>query len=850
MSMRLGQHVLNEGMIVYVDDVKTYLPLTETIQSLGLPIKVHGEDAYAEGWFREENNRFVLDLHKQLLVISGTEQAVDWQKVEWDEFEIYVESELLKQWLDLQFDVLLGSLLIRINTGQWLPLEQKIERRRSWERSGQQAVVQSESGPLFDNPSRVIGWPTLDNNLRFGLRGRGGELESQYQYDLLAAGELFWLNATYSANLGRMGNTPLAFSGRLQLDRPPVEGSRWQLSLGDLTTPSIALVTQQQEGLGFVLSSFNQQQSAEFDRIGLSGDALNGWDVEVYQNNQLVAFQTVNESNRYEFNELPVQFGLNLFRLVFHGPEGQRREELKEFLIGENMVPEGSSDWQFSANLTNRRLLPGQTMTVWRSIDDMPLLDDLQTAIGWRYGLSPRWSVHAGLSRVPNDEEGVNHYATLGVQTSFHELLFQLDQSVTNEGGRATRLTAQHLGEGNSWIGEYANFHHYASPLINSGLAQNAVEQRAQLSWTGRLGSQDPVSVQSRFEDYAGGRYELRHAIRYSHRYQQLNATTAVNHEYDSDERDRLNISQLMSYRKEGWELNAQLGYQVKPLRQLDSANITSVWRPSESLSLRANLRKAFGSSSNDSLNLNLSMAAKRLITSVAMNYNFASDFGVSVNFFTSLGREAQTWQAYARSHNATASLALRVFLDNNDNQRFDEGDEAIPGVRFRVQGGGKVSVSDELGRVHIGGLSTQAPVLVSLNESSLEDPYWVPVRSSYRLQLHPGQSQSLDFPLVQSAEVDGTAWIQLRGKEKPASNVQIQLVNNDGQIVKEVRTAYDGFYVIDRVIPGSYRLRLAAQQLERLNLIAQEEHEIELARNGDLQSGLDFHLVPTDAEE
>ena len=101
MTVRLEREVLHDGILSYVDQGKVYLPLSEMIESLDLPIEVRYEDGYAEGWFGSEDNRFILDIGKQLINIGGSEIETDWAKVELHEFDIYLESDLFKQWLSL-----------------------------------------------------------------------------------------------------------------------------------------------------------------------------------------------------------------------------------------------------------------------------------------------------------------------------------------------------------------------------------------------------------------------------------------------------------------------------------------------------------------------------------------------------------------------------------------------------------------------------------------------------------------------------------------------------------------------------------------------------------------------------
>ncbi len=54
-----------------------------------------------------------------------------------------------------------------------------------------------------------------------------------------------------------------------------------------------------------------------------------GYEVELYRNDILVGSVRTAVNDQYEFLEVPVDYGVNVFRLVFYGPQGQRREEVR-----------------------------------------------------------------------------------------------------------------------------------------------------------------------------------------------------------------------------------------------------------------------------------------------------------------------------------------------------------------------------------------------------------------------------------------------------------------------------------------------------------------------------------------
>ncbi len=77
-------------------------------------------------------------------------------------------------------------------------------------------------------------------------------------------------------------------------------------------------------------------------------------------------------------------------------------------------------------------------------------------------------------------------------------------------------------------------------------------------------------------------------------------------------------------------------------------------------------------------------------------------------------------------------------------------------------------------------------------------------------------------------------------------SKVELQLLDGAaGEVVQEVSSAFDGFYLFERVLPGRYTLRVNPDQLARLHLASPGEREITLG-SGEVVSGVD--LVITEA--
>jgi hypothetical protein len=137
----------------------------------------------------------------------------------------------------------------------------------------------------------------------------------------------------------------------------------------------------------------------------------------------------------------------------------------------------------------------------------------------------------------------------------------------------------------------------------------------------------------------------------------------------------------------------------------------------------------------------------------------------------------------------------------------------------------------------------------IAIREDSLGNPYWIPLSPAQRIHAQPGQVVELSFPVMLSTEIDGTAYLMKGAVRKPASNVVLQLLDRTGALVRELRTAFDGAYLFDRVAPGDYTLQVAPEQLSRLSLQAPDARSFSLGGDGKEVITVDWVLLPSSAD-
>jgi hypothetical protein len=226
--------------------------------------------------------------------------------------------------------------------------------------------------------------------------------------------------------------------------------------------------------------------------------------------------------------------------------------------------------------------------------------------------------------------------------------------------------------------------------------------------------------------------------------------------------------------------------------------------------------------------------------------YNTDDVISLDFRFSIGIGREPRMkkWETDALAIAGRGSVSARVFLDNNQDGLFDEGDEPIEGAGFTINGGYQRVTTDENGIAFITGMPEHKPVNLAINQSTLEDPLWTAALDGMRIVPRPGQAMQLDFPIFTSGEIDGTVYLVKNDKAAPAGRVLVEVVDQQGRVVKTSRTEYDGFYVISNIPLGEYTVRVSPAQMKKLSLQVDNIPAIAITGDNQFESGVDFTLL------
>ncbi|WP_282606364.1 hypothetical protein [Pelagibius sp. Alg239-R121] len=123
-----------------------------------------------------------------------------------------------------------------------------------------------------------------------------------------------------------------------------------------------------------------------------------------------------------------------------------------------------------------------------------------------------------------------------------------------------------------------------------------------------------------------------------------------------------------------------------------------------------------------------------------------------------------------------------------------------------------------------------------------------------------PGAVTELQFPVIETGEVDGLILLRTgpagekgsidadfdftgneAGTGEPGTGLRVLLIDDDGKVVAETVSAYDGFFFISPVPYGRYHLMLDEKQLRELGYSSGPTRRFEIREDEPVAAGLDL---------
>ena len=106
-----------------------------------------------------------------------------------------------------------------------------------------------------------------------------------------------------------------------------------------------------------------------------------------------------------------------------------------------------------------------------------------------------------------------------------------------------------------------------------------------------------------------------------------------------------------------------------------------------------------------------------------------------------------------------------------------------------------------------------------------------------------PGQTFEVSLPVVMTSEIGGHVYLQTNSGIRVLKGVEVQLIDENNNIVKDTSTAFDGYFYLSEIIPGDYMLKVSEESIKQLGIKQPEVKNITLPPTGGYYDGFDFNI-------
>jgi|GEM_PF-5758250 len=843
LRLRTDRYVLSEGVIGYQTPGGACVLLDDLVA--GLEFEITSHDTGARGWFIQESSEFELDIPARRVRADDIDYVINDGDIYDDAGAHCVALSAAENWFSLSLKIDMPNASIVADSARPLPVEERAARaKRRAALTPRKAAAPGTVVPIQPE-YKLARWPTIDTSAFANI----SDEETVAGGDFVLAGDFLRASAELygSFDSNRGVETLRGVIGR----RSAAGDIGGPLALttalaGDIATPQTRLSAETRLGRGFVVSSFPIDQPDVFDSTSFRGDLQNGWEVELYRNGALLDFRAANADGRYEFLEVPVVFGRNEFRLVFYGPQGQRREKVEEIFVGESALSKGQSRLYLAVNQQDKSLFIDSTATP----DD----DDGAARITGKYEIGVTDSLALGVGAASyslNGERETYIDASLSARAGGAAIYGDISYKVG--GGVAASGSVQTNVAGINLIAAHEEYFSYESELA-PGRGDNALrrkdEVRADFVLNPFKGFAMPVAILARREEFESGGRNFSGAARVSAPMGPIAFSNEIT--LNRIRRDRFSQTTasgvaLANYYTGFGSIRGGIEYDLAPEWRFARSTATMDIPLNERAGARINAvydMRADTGQFSAGLNYGFKNVSVGAFARVDTEGAFETGFTLSASFTKKPGKKR--WAAHAKSAARSGVIATRVFIDEDYDRKYSAGEEIIEDAAVKIDGRRQL---DEEGasRDLIIGIAPYQPASIEVDMSTVDDPYLLgPKNAEIVVSARPGVVAEIDIPLTRSGEIAGVVSLETDEGLREVADVKLELVDPNGNVAAWTTSEFDGFFLFERIPFGSYEVVLSGEQASRLNIELPENVSVSLSVEKDVIDGLPVTLRDT----
>jgi len=815
------------------------LPVTSLFSALMIPFEYSASGKTLNGNIPAHAISFRFDGEKQQANSSLTTLSLNSDKVHFTESEMYAAPAVLRELLQLDFQLNPRTLTLRLSTNHTLPVA---ERQVRLQRQSRIQLNQTELNGLdvmYAPDRRLLDGGVLDYRISSSLNT---ERQNNHTYFVRGGAELLG---------GDMqGSIRGAVSGELHTFQ--TNDIRWRYGMPE--NPWLRSVSLGQsrfsrgfQGRGFTGIQLSNQPLAPrflFDDWTTSVQVPPGSELEVFLNRRLFDYQLIDESGRYDL-ALPLRYGQSTIEMNTYYPDGTSDVMERRIQIPFTLSKPGELLYTLSAGYMDQYLpQSGERPASAEGIVAYGLNSLITAESGFRYLGSDVYEpllVYGALSARTDDGHVFRVDAAPGYFYEFTGSAFYANNvrwslNMTNYTGSSlyNRFGYDYRLQSMLYIpwlpvntpgGIHIRMNHDSRP--SETLTRYSAGATMRLS---------RLNVQVEYRDALRGRAgELL----------STNASIRGNMSYRFGR-----SAALMPLRNALVRISADYRRSVSSVHQLQLSLSRPVTRTGR---IRLQLQHFPERNSTFAhvgivLNLN-SMRASSGVTGSRGNINYQQSVMGSVQ----LDRARSEPFFDNRYHTGKATVSVRMFVDVTGNGIYepDGGDYLIRDNAVRLAGR-RHTLKQHNGITRITGLQSYRKYDLVVHTAAIRDPALVPLEERVRFSAAPNRSTPVDIPFYQTGVAEGNVSLMRAGRSEPAGGIRIMLERTESDFTKTVTTFTNGIFYAAELPLGEYRAQIDPNQLQQLQAESSPGEltfTIKVTTGGHVVEGLNFRILSKEDE-
>lgn len=831
--------VINSFVITYYNGEKFFLPVNE-IFSL-LQIEAESSGLVISGKYALEQTPYTIDLTRQVILFGDESYPITNDEYIVGDLDIYLPPRIFNEIFGLEFSVDFNNLTLRLVTQKEIPVIAKSLRDQKRRVAAQNRGVQNFYPLEFGRSQKFLDGGFVDYALSANVTPNNNTLSYNTSLGLqLAGGDL------QGSIFGNISKETSALESNNLRWRTLIRNNNWLSSVtaGQTVTDGVLM----DRYTGIRLSNEPIEPRKLFDEFEVQGITFPQSEVELYLNNALIDFKQADELGNYRFLT-PLFYGSSQLDLRIYGPTGQIIQQSSRIQVPFNFIPKGEVNYRLNAGVLDNPII-GTT------VRDKTLQGSLS------YGVSKWLSTKVGVEYYSDEigKETPFFTSTLSSRISSN-YIFTLE-GVTNGYLRST-LNAIYPSSASINI-DFINYLNDKSIYNTSGNDQQLVTSVFIPITVVNIPMGFRVSNFSRFRqginfnsyraDMNARFDKVNFRLGYSDRLIDTinpfegSGTGIVESSLTYNIARNPNIPQFLR----GTFLRSQFRYipgegEFQSGEFLFSRNIFRKGR------LQLSLGRNFISDFN-TIRFNFVIDFQHIrsnttITSVRNTYTATQNIRGSIGYDSNFNNFLFT----SRDQVGRSGAAVRLFVDNNTNGVFDEGDDILPDATMRIGRNGSPATYKN-GILYYTLMRPYFRYNMEMNKSSITNPMLVPELDKFSMVTDPNTFKLINIPFNMSGVMEGMVErVYSDGQRQGVAGLKVLLNETGEQEVKELRTFSDGSFYEYPISPGEYKLEVDPSQLNLLQSRSEPEEIIFQVRtlpDGDFVEGLSFSLLPLQTEE